>query len=193
MTLGVSDALDLYIGATPTQIDADSVRTTGWGNTALGAKWRFMENDGTSMALKPELRIPVGRSQEIEGLGTGATSYSLTLIASQETSFGAVHLNLSGASDRYSDADPRPVTETLRASVAPVWSVNANWRLALELGWQVAKAAGETTHTHFGQLGAMYALGKDVDIALGALRSTDNAPSPTSMTTYTVGVTWRFP
>ena len=191
-TIGVSDTLDLYVGATPTDIAAGTTSVTGWGNTALGAKWRFLENEAsrTSLALKPEVRLPVGASQEADGLGTGATSYSLALILTQETDFGAVHVNLGGASDRYSDA--RPTARTLRMAVAPVWNITDQWRVALEYSAVQVTVDSQSTTTQLVQLGAIYSPSKDLDLAMGLMRSADGTASPTTTTTTTLGLTWRF-
>lgn len=195
-TWGASDSLDLYVGTVATQILASPPGTDagGWGNTALGAKWRWMEStqSGTSLAVKPEVRLPVGGGPEAAGLGTGATSYGLTLILSQELPFGAVHFNLAGARDLYADPQARPHASTARVSVAPVWHLNDQWKLACELGHVVVTAGGESTTTQLLQLGTVYSPSKDIDLALGLLRSLDRAAMQTTTTTATLGLTWRW-
>jgi len=195
-TWGADDALDVYLGIVPTQIRSSipGVDTGGLGNTALGIKWRFWESadSGTSLAIKPEIRLPVGSSQEAAGLGTGTTSYGLTLILSQELPFGAIHFNLVKGRNLFLDPDTRPHASTLRASMAPVWSVSEQWKLALEMGRESVSTAGDTTWTQFAQLGAISSPNKDLDLALGVLRNTDDATPQTTTTTATLGLTWRF-
>lgn len=105
-TLGDTETLDFYIGVTPTMIRSNvpGVDADGLGNTALGLKWRFFENEGggTSLAVKPEVRLPVSSGDEAAGLGAGATSYGLSLILSQDVAFGAIHFNLAAGRDRVS-------------------------------------------------------------------------------------------
>lgn len=106
-TRGITDALDLYLGFArqKTVPDAPAPTERGWGNTAVGAKWRIYDNDASklSLALKPEIRIPVSDGREARGLGTARASYGLGLLMTQETGFGAVHTNL--AADRINYAD----------------------------------------------------------------------------------------
>jgi hypothetical protein len=195
-TWGATETLDVYVALTPTMIrsNAPGADANGLGNTALGVKWRFFENEdsGTSLALKPEIRLPVGSDQEAAGLGTGATSYGLALILSQEVSFGAIHFNLSAGRDEFRAASLIPQANSVRASVAPVWSLNEQWKFALEVGHESVSSAGDTTTTQFVQLGAIFSPDKDLDIALGVLRNNDNATPQTSTTTATIGLTWRF-
>jgi hypothetical protein len=195
-TFGATETLDLYLGITPTMIRSNvaGVDADGQGNTALGVKWRFFENEdsGTSLALKPEIRLPVSSSQEAAGLGAGMTSYGLALILSQDVSFGAVHFNLSAGRDEFRTASLIPPADSLRTSFAPVWNVSEQWKLALEVGRESVSSAGDTTTTQFVQLGAIFSPDKDLDIALGILRNNDNATPQTSTTTATIGLTWRF-
>lgn len=194
-TWGASDTLDLYIGALPTQIRSSLPNTdaSGLGNTALGVKWRFYDSaDGTtSLALKPEVRLPVSADQEAAGLGTGLMSYGLVLILTQELPFGAVHFNLAKGRDLFLDPDANPHATTLHLSMAPVWNVSDGWKLALGLGREFVSTEGDTSATRFVQLGVIYSPSKDVDIALGVLRNTDDA-QPQTTTTTTLGLTWRF-
>lgn len=195
-TWGATDTLDLYAGIVPTQIRSGvpGVDADGLGNTALGAKWRFLENadSGTSLAIKPEVRLPVGTGQEAAGLGTGVASYGLALILTQELPFGAVHVNLARGQDRFLDPDTRPHAASWRASVAPVWHVSEQWKLALDLGQESVSAAGNTVTTRFVLAGAVYSPDKDLDLAVGFLRNTDDAAPQTTTTAATVGLTWRF-
>ena len=195
-TWGATETLDLYVGATPTMIRSNvaGVDAEGLGNTALGLKWRFFENEGsgTSLAVKPEVRLPVSSGHEAAGLGAGATSYGLALILSQDVSFGAIHFNLAGGRDEFSAASLLPTANTLRASFAPVWDINEQWKLALEFGHESVSSAGDTTNSQFVQLGAIFSPSKDLDLALGILRNNDNATHQTSTTTATMGLTWRF-
>jgi hypothetical protein len=195
-TLGATETLDFYIGVTPTMIRSNvpGVDADGLGNTALGIKWRFFENEesGTSLAVKPEVRLPVSSGNEAAGLGAGATSYGLTLILSQDVSFGAIHFNLAGGRDEFSAGSLLPQSHSLRTSIAPVWDVNEQWKLALEVGHESVSRAGDTTTSQFVQLGAVFSPSKDLDFALGVLRNNDTATPQTSTTTATMGLTWRF-
>lgn len=195
-TWGASDTLDLYLGIVPTQIRSNipGVDAAGLGNTALGAKWRFWESadSGTSLAVKPEIRLPVGTDQKAAGLGTGLMSYGLVLILTQDLPFGAIHFNLGKGRDLFLDPDANPHTTTLHVSMAPVWNLNTQWKLALGLGREFVATEGDTTNAQFAQLGVICSPSKGIDIALGVLRNTDDALPQTATTTATLGLTWRF-
>ncbi|MGE5387127.1 MAG: transporter, partial [Betaproteobacteria bacterium] len=139
-THGLTDTLDLFVGASHVRVRPAPSRsaTSGGGNPALGLKWRFYENTAsqTSLALKPEFALPVSRSGEDAGRGTGRLSYGLTLILTQELPSGAIHANLGSDRSRYRDTTVNPNASVLRASLAPVWDVAEHWKLALDLGVQ---------------------------------------------------------
>jgi len=194
-TRGLTDTIDVFIGANHTRVrsPAPGADVSGSGNPSLGAKWRFYENEQskTSLALKPEIALPVSAGKEAQGLGTGRTSYGLTLIVTQEVSFGAVHANLFSGRDRFRDS-AGPDASITRASIAPVWDVADKWKLALDVGLETASAGGERTRSSFAEIGAIYSPSKDLDFAFGLIRATDNADPSTKTTSATLGVTWRF-
>lgn len=195
-TRGITDAIDVFIGGNHTRIrpHAPGLDVSGSGNPSLGAKWRFYENgeSKTSLGIKPEIALPVSASKEIQELGTGRTSYGLTLILTQEVSFGAVHANLFVGRDRFRDP-ASPDASITRASIAPVWSVAEGWNLALDIGTETERAGGISTQSNFAEIGAIYSPSKDLDFALGLIRTNDDAqPNNTGTTSITLGVTWRF-
>ena len=147
---------------------------------------------GTSLAIKPELAIPVSSSRERDGLGTGKTSGALTFIVSQDLPFGSIHFNAGIGRDRFREADENPRTDYKRFSLAPVWDVSEQWKLALDVGTESARADGHTVRSKFAEIGAIYSPSKDVDLALGAIRTSDNENPKSTTHTLTGGVTWRF-
>jgi hypothetical protein len=195
-TRGLSEALDVYAGLSyaRTRSDGDADDASGGGNPSVGAKWRFYEKGatGTSLAFKPEIVFPVSSRSENAGLGTGRTSGSLTLIATQEVPFGAVHINAGVGRDRYRDTSGNPDATTTRASIAPVWDLSSQWKLALDLGTESAHAAGVRVRSNFVELGAIYSHSRDLDFALGIVRASDNDDPVATTHTATAGVTWRY-
>ncbi len=195
-TRGITDALDLYAGLGYQRIVPPAPETVerGWGNPAVGAKWRFYENEAAklSFALKPEIQFPVSKSKEARGLGTARTSYSVNLVMTQETGFGAVHANLVAERVRYAD-DALNLAErrTLyRLSAAPVWDVAEGWKLALDAGITTNPDLAARARIGYVELGAIYSPSKDLDLALGIIRNVrDGAVSTTQAT---LGLTWRF-
>lgn len=195
-TRGVTDALDLYAGLGYQRIAPPAPETVehGWGNPAVGAKWRFYENEASklSFALRPDIQIPISDSREARGLGTARTSYSVNLIMTQETGFGAVHANAVAERVNYSDdALNSAERRTLyRLSVAPVWDVAEGWKLALDAGLTTNPDLAAKARMGYVELGAIYSPGKDLDLALGIVRNIMDGDIST--TQATVGITWRF-
>jgi hypothetical protein len=193
---GVTDALDLYAGLGYQRIvpPAPETRESGWGNPALGAKWRFYENEAArlSFALKPEIQFPVSKGHEARGLGTARPSYSVNLIMTQETGFGAVHANLVAERVNYSDdtLNAAERRDLYRLSVAPVWDVAEGWKLALDAGLTTNPDRAARARMGYVELGAVYSPGKDLDLALGIIRNVSDGPGST--TQAALGVTWRF-
>ena len=195
-TRGISDALDLYAGLGYQRIVPPAPETVerGWGNPAVGAKWRFYENEASklSFALKPEVQLPVSKSKEARGMGTAGTSYSVNLVMTQETGFGAVHANAVAERVNYSDdtlnsAERRTL---YRLSVAPVWDVAESWKLALDAGLMTNPDLAVKARMGYVELGAIYSPTKDVDLAVGIVRNIMDGDVTT--TQATAGVTWRF-
>jgi len=195
-TRGITDALDLYVGAGYQRIVPSAPATVerGWGNPAIGAKWRFYENEASklSFALKPEIQFPVSKTREARGLGAARASYGTGLLMTQETGFGAVHANAVVERVNYSD-DALNSTErrTLyRLSVAPVWDVAEGWKLALDAGVITNPDRAARARMGYVELGAIYSPNKDLDFALGVVREVMDGNAHT--TQATAGVTWRF-
>ena len=193
-TRGLTETLDVFVQANHTRIAGSGADASGSGNPSFGAKWRFYENEGskTSLGLKPEIRLPVSAEKETARLGTGKTSSGLTLILSQEVPFGALHANLAAGRNRFRDPAVNPDASTTRASLAPVWDVGEEWKLALDVGTETESAGGNKTRSNFSEIGAIFSPNKDLDFALGLVRRGDNANPRTTTNSATLGVTWRF-
>lgn len=194
-TRGITDALDLYVGSAYQRISASAAPTErGWGNAGLGAKWRFYENEARklSFALKPEIRLPVSESHEARGLGAARTGYAAALILTQETGFGAVHANLAAERSRHDDPALNAAERRTRyrLSVAPVWDVSGQWKLALDTGVETNPDRAARRYLGYAELGAIYAPAKDLEIAFGVIRNFHDGAVRT--TQATLGLTWRF-
>jgi hypothetical protein len=194
-TYGLGETLDVYLGLGHVTLrPAGGGRTQGFTNPSVGLKWRLFDNEAsqTSMALKPELLLPVSAAREARGLGVGEASGAVTLIVSQELPFGAVHFNAAIGRERFHDAALNPDVHSRRLSVAPVWNVSEAWKLALDLGQKWERSAGQTVRVRHQELGAIYSPSKDLDWAAGLIRESDDASPKTVTHTFTVGLTARF-
>lgn len=193
-TRGLNEALDIFAGIGYAQLRSNGTDASGNGNPVLGIKWRFYENEnsGTSIAAKPEILFPVSAGRESAGLGMGKSSGALTLILTRELPFGAVHVNAGLGRDRYRDRLSNPDASSARASIAPVWNLTAQWKLALDLGTASVHAGGATVRSRFAELGAIYSPSKDLDIALGILRTSDDDSPGAKTVAATAGLTLRY-
>lgn len=192
-TRGLTDGLDVFaelgrqrispVGGTP---------ITGPSNSSVGAKWRFFENENkTSLAVKPIYVFPVSEDKEADGMGSGEASYELSLILTQEMEWGAVHANLLGGRNRFSDQAVAEDEKVRHFSVAPVWNADDKWKLAVDLGAEHVTTASQKTRSRFGELGAIYSPNADLDFALGFIRTRDQ-DSRALTKSATAGFTWRF-
>jgi hypothetical protein len=195
-TLGITDALDLHVGFSYQKIvpPVPDRSEGGWSNTVLGAKWRFYEDETSklSFALKPELGLPVSKSREARGLGTAGMTYGAGLLMTKATGFGAVHANLSVERVSHADGalDAGERRTRYRASVAPVWDVAQDWKLALDAGVVTNPDRVARSTLGYVELGAIYAPQKDLELALGILRNLRDGNA--ASTQVTAGLTWRF-
>lgn len=198
-TRGFAETLDLYLGATSQRIAttdevADTTREKGWGNVAIGAKWRFFEDEksGFSLGVKPEVQLPVSDDKEARGLGNGKASWSALLIASRITNFGELHFNLTASQPGYALASSRNANRPRqwRTSIAPVWKVGENLKLALDLGIMTNPDRTQRTRKGYALLGAVYSPSEDIDLALGFSR--ENHDGAVRTLQGQAGLTWRF-
>jgi hypothetical protein len=191
-TYGLTETLDIFAGIDYSRIRVPGDRASGFGNTVIGAKWRFFENEasGTSLAIKPEVAIPVSSQREDDGLGVGKTSGNLTLILSQEVPFGAVHFNVGVGRDRFRHSDDNATNRHF--SVAPVWELSEQWQLALDVGIDRSRSDGHTARSKYAEIGAIYAPNKDIELALGFIRTSDDEHPKSTTHGVTVGLTWHF-
>ncbi|MDR2788497.1 MAG: transporter, partial [Candidatus Accumulibacter sp.] len=172
-TYGLTENLDIFAG-----IDYSRVRVSGeddangFGSTVVGGKWRFFENEasGTSLAVSSEIAIPVSSRRENGGLGVGKTSAGLNFILSQELPFGEIHFNAGIGRERFRDSEENATNRNF--SVAPVWNVSEQWKLALDVGIDLSRSGGNTVRSRFAEIGAIYSLSEGVELAIGYIHAT---------------------
>ena len=191
-TYGLTETVDVYAGIAYQRIRVPGDDASGFSNTVVGAKWRFFENEdsGTSLAIKPEIAVPVSKQREEDGLGTGKTSGALTFILSQDVPFGSVHFNAGVGRDRFRTSDDNATNKHL--SVAPVWDISEQWKLAADFGVDWSRSGGDTVRAKYAEIGAIYSPSKDLDLAVGFIRTTDDESPKARTNTWTAGLTWRF-
>jgi hypothetical protein len=174
-------------------------------NYVLGLKWRFLGDGekGWAFAVKPTVTLPASTSQQAVGIGFASTNYEVNLISSYYWDQIHVHSNVSYARNPYNTNYPvSGSTEPLRTnayafSIAPVWVVNARWRLALDFGAGSNILLNANRFSDYGMVAALYSITPDVDLGLSIMRSAANFGTVFSGSgVYSLrseaGVTWRF-
>ncbi len=192
-TYGVTESLDLFAGVSYVDVrrDARASAAHGFGSPMIGAKWRLYENEvtGTSLALKPELRLPVSTQDEAKGLGVGKLSAQVTAIVTQQLSFGALHVNAVAGRERSRDSATMPETSYRRLSVAPAWHLNDSWKLVADFGQEWLRAGDTTRISRYVEAGVVYAVATNVELALGLIGTRDNDRPARRTRAATLGLT----
>jgi hypothetical protein len=174
-------------------------------NYVLGLKWRFWGDGekGWAFAVKPTVTLPASSSQQAVGMGMAKTNYELNAISSYYWDQIHVHTNLSFARNPYNTNYPvSGSTEPLRTnayafSIAPVWVVNARWRLALDFGVGSNIVLNANRFSEYGLVAAIYSITPQVDLGLSFMRSAADfgtvfSGSGVNSLRSEAGVTWRF-
>jgi hypothetical protein len=190
-TYGVTDNVDVYIGVVR-QVNA----VGGWLNSGLGFKWNFAgeQDSGWSFAVKPTVLLPVTKTMQTNGLGNAATNWQVNLIGSYLATTHELHLNAGYSSNRYAelqDTDPQR-THLWSVSAAPVWVLNPEWKLALDMGFQ-SNPSLNSQYLAFGEVAVIYAPIKNLQLGLGVMGSTAlNAQTSNKGLTLMGGLTYQF-
>ncbi len=188
-TTGVADTLDLAVGApylwnSSSDSLGNSTRADGVGDTALVAKWRFLEKSGISLALKPFVTLPTGN--DAKTLGSGKVDFGVFFITTAEHEPWAVHFNL-GYTRNLNTIGER--TDIWRASAAAVYAVSKKWQLCVDTG--LATNTDKTSETEPAYLlaGVIYAPAENLELSLGIKQGLNNQTADLAVIP---GVTYRF-
>jgi hypothetical protein len=116
---GQRENVDLLVG-----VPAGVAAPAGLGNVTVGLKWRILESDHTSVAVRPEFILPTG--DEDKELGSGHGGMALALIATHESGPWTFHGNAGLDVNRY------------RRKVAVAAHRNMRWRVSAAAAYQTA-------------------------------------------------------
>ena len=187
-TRGLNDTTDVFVNIPNTWRAPDSP-SSGLNDLGLGVKWRFFDQNGVSLGLKPEWTLATGN--EKKGLGNGKDSYALTVIAEIETKPLVWIINLNQQEIRYQQpADQEQMRRTIRQfSVGAIAPINEQLNLVLDLGQADAEDRAVTRKPRFGIIGMIYAVSDDLDLDIGYKKGLNGIETDQQ---WGVGVTWRF-
>jgi hypothetical protein len=183
-TYGVAENLDVF-----TNVPTNFYPFAGVGDLSFGAKWRYMEDEGASLAIKPEISIPTGNTDK--GIGNGRSSQSLTQIASYATGPWTFHANLGVALNRYAKAENqasyRPVV--WRASTAVWYAITPQWRIVADSGVAQNSIRTSNINPSFVLFGAIYSPNEFIDLDIGVKKGLNTAEVNRQLG---VGATFHF-
>lgn len=190
-TRGLTDNLDIFLG-----VSRQLSSTSGWNNTELGLKWVFAgdQSEGWRFAAKPRVILPVSKNMQKSDLGHAKTNGGLTLIGSYLTEGAELHLNAGYTSNRSDSLNEEPSQRTnlWSMSVAPVWVMNDQWKLALDLGLQT-NPDKNSQYIGLAEVAMVYSPVKNLQLGLGVITSpTINGQRTSRGMTVTTGLTWQF-
>lgn len=156
----------------------------GVSDTTVEVKWRFFDNDGLSLALKPGLRIPTGN--DAKGLGAGRTGYQAFIIGSKEVEPWAFHLNVGYIGNENRADEEKSIWH---ASVAATREVIKNLKMVGNVGIERNRDKTAAGNPAFLIGGLIYAFSERLDIDAGVKYGLTAAETDWSVM---AGVAFRF-
>ncbi len=189
MSYGITDNADIVLGVPyrwfMIKEDGDTAgKEDGLSDISLELKWRFLEKEGLSLALKPGITLPVG--DEDRGLGTGRVTYSLFFITTKEVEPWAFHLNLGYIRNENKVDERRDLWHiSLASEVEVIKDLKAVANIGLERNFD----RDSNTHPAFILGGLIYSINENFDIDFGVKGGLNK---PEMDLTFLVGMTLRF-
>lgn len=187
-TRGLTENLDVFADL-PRTWGAPSGEAVGFNDISLGLKWRFFEEGGFSLGIKPVWIT--SSADENRGLGNGKSSYGLTVMMQIETDEFMWLFNLGTTRNRYklsADIDSKRSTVN-QSSVALLYRLPSGTTMLADLGQADAQDRTEYRKPKFLVIGLIHAVKKDFDIDIGHKRGLNAAESDYQ---WGAGLTWRF-
>ena len=188
LSYGLADDRDIVLGVPYQHIRTNDSGTAtvegGVSDASLELKWRFYQENGLAVALKPGITLPTGDDEK--GMGAGKVTYSLFFIAARELNPWAFSLNL-GYRRKENTADER--VGVWHASLASQVEVFKNLKAVANIGIESSPDRTSSAPPAFVLGGAIYALSENVDVDFGV-----KSGLHTSAVDYAIlaGTTLRF-
>ncbi len=198
LTYGILDNLDVALGLNhlrhrTTQDGIVTAEASGKSDSSLELKWRFYDKDDLSLALKPGVTLTTG--DENRGLGTGRTSWGVSLIADYEAEPWVWLANVAYTRARFSlPADQAAYRGDLwRVSAGAEYILREEVRLVGELGVRTNEARNDPflpgRNGQFAMLGVIYSPTKKIDFDFGVRKGLNRAETDTVIL---AGATFRW-
>lgn len=172
VSYGILDNLDVVLGLpyqwNKIKEDGEIISDEdGISDMSLEVKWRFYEEDGLGLAIKPGLSLPTG--DEDNGLGNGRVSYGLTFITTKEAGPWAFHLNLAVAHNEYKLQDDKDANrkDIWHASLASEVEAAKDLKLVANIGMEKNPDKESNIDPAFVLGGVIYSVTENLDIDFG--------------------------
>jgi hypothetical protein len=171
---GIRKNIDLVIGLplqcyTIREADITAVDEHGIGDITVELKWRLLESEesGMSLALKPGLSLPTGN--EKKGIGNGAVSGGIALIATHEGRLGAVHCNVAYRRNAYGIEENHETArnDIWQASMAAELNLTGSLRSVLNISVESGNEKAQEMHPAFLLGGLIYSVSGKLDLDVG--------------------------
>lgn len=83
LAYGVNDTVEVSLVIPYQRVDnAGESSVSGWGEAAVGVKWRFFEGENSAVAVAPSFATPLSRSSTIRGIIADTSVFTLPLVGS---------------------------------------------------------------------------------------------------------------
>jgi len=188
LTYGIADTIDLAVGIPYQWINESSGLTNssenGFSDMVVDVKWRFFENNGFSLALKPGVSLPTGDDQK--GLGTGDVGYHMYLIGTKEAAPWAFHMNLGYI---YNDNKLDEEKDLWHISFATTYEIIKDLKIVADIGADKNVDKDADNDPAFVIGGLIYTLTDDFDIDCGVKYGLTSSETDLS---WLAGMTFRF-
>jgi hypothetical protein len=194
VSMGVLEEVDLVVGVPWASSDVREngalvAADTGLGDTSVEVKWRFLEVEGFSLAVKPGLSLPTGNEER--GFGNGKVSYAASLIATQAVGPFSFHLNGAYARNEYALRADRDAnrSDIFHASFAAGVEVVKGLQVVANVGLETSSDRGSDTWPAFVLGGLVYSATEKLALDLGVK---GGLTEPETDLAALAGVAWRF-
>ncbi len=194
VSYGITDNADLVLGVPYQWLKAEEDGETisdedGVGDISLEIKWRFLEKETLSFALKPAIILPTG--DEEKGLGNGKASYGLMFITTKEMEPWTFHLNIGYMHNEYKLAEDEDANrkDIWHASLASTVEVIKDLQAVVNIGVEKNPDRESNTHPAFILGGVIYSITENLDIDLGVKAGLNK---PETDLTVLAGMAVRF-
>lgn len=192
LTYGLLDLLDLGLEVPYTWVsakDGETVRQDGFADLLVALKWRFFEQGGLSLALKPLVTLPTGDAEK--GQGGGRTSCGVNLISTVAKDLCDFHLNLGVTHNDYKLEADRTANrnDIWNVSAAVEYKLAKSWRLVADIGAERNANAGSNNLPAFVLGGVIWSVSETLDIDAGVKWGLNGPETDLSVL---AGVTFRF-